>query len=215
MVESTQRAAQASLEWFEGIPRYVGQERMQFAFNLLTRSRRVTYDNLRLRDAAFVGEVDARVRRARWASARPPMFMPLRLRELELPNRVIVSPMDMYSAVDGTPGDFHLVHLGARSLGGAALVYSEMICVSDVGRITPGCAGMYRPEHVDGVAADRRLRARLRRRCAIGGPARPLRAQGLHQADVGGHRRAAGGGGWEVMAPSAIPYSAATRSRGR
>ena len=79
---------------------------------------------------------------------RPPMFAPFRLRSLELPNRVIVSPMDMYSAVDGTPSDFHLVHLGSRSLGGAALVYTEMICVSDIGRITPGCAGMYRPEHV-------------------------------------------------------------------
>ena len=76
------------------------------------------------------------------------MFAPFGLRGLELPNRVIVSPMDMYSAVDGTPSDFHLVHLGSRSLGGAALVYTEMICVSDIGRITPGCAGMYRPEHV-------------------------------------------------------------------
>jgi anthraniloyl-CoA monooxygenase len=144
VVESTQRAAQASLEWFEGISRYVGQERMQFAFNLLTRSRRVTYDNLRLRDADFVSEVSE----ADGTADRPPMFAPFRLRGLELPNRVIVSPMDMYSAVDGTPSDFHLVHLGGRALGGAGLVYTEMICVSDVGRITPGCAGMYRPEHV-------------------------------------------------------------------
>jgi anthraniloyl-CoA monooxygenase len=77
------------------------------------------------------------------------MFAPFRLRGLTLPNRVVVSPMDMYSAVDGTPSDFHLVHLGSRALGGAALVYTEMICVSDIGRITPGCAGMYRPEHVE------------------------------------------------------------------
>ena len=77
------------------------------------------------------------------------MFAPFKLRGLTLPNRVVVSPMDMYSAVDGTPSDFHLVHLGSRALGGAALVYTEMICVSDIGRITPGCAGMYRPEHVE------------------------------------------------------------------
>ena len=140
IVESTQRAAQASLEWFEGIGRYVEQERHQFAFNLLTRSRRVTYDNLRMRDPEFVQAVHP--------DPRPPMFTPLRLRGLELPNRVVVSPMDMYSAVDGTPSDFHFVHLGSRALGGAALVMTEMICVSDVGRITPGCAGMYCDEHV-------------------------------------------------------------------
>ena len=95
IVESTQRAAQASLEWFEGIGRYVDQERLQFAFNLLTRSRRVTYDNLRLRDPEFVEAVHP--------DPRPPMFTPLQLRGLELSNRVVVSPMDMYSAVDGTP----------------------------------------------------------------------------------------------------------------
>ncbi len=77
------------------------------------------------------------------------MFLPLRLRSLELPNRVVVSPMDMYSATDGTPGDFHLVHLGARALGGAGLLMTEMICVSPEGRITPGCGGMYRREHVE------------------------------------------------------------------
>ncbi|MGZ4244349.1 MAG: oxidoreductase, partial [Solirubrobacteraceae bacterium] len=149
IVESTQRAAQGSLEWFEGIARYVEQPRLQFAFNLLTRSRRITYDNLRLRDEEFVGDVDELFAQRGGFTARPPMFAPLRLRGLTLPNRVVVSPMDMYSAVDGTPSDFHLVHLGSRALGGAALVYSEMICVSDIGRITPGCAGMYRPEHVE------------------------------------------------------------------
>ena len=141
IVESTQRAAQASLEWFEGIGRYAEQPRLQFAFNLLTRSRRVTYENLRLRDPGFVSAVHP--------DPRPPMFTPLRLRSLELRNRVVVSPMDMYSAEDGLPGDFHLVHLGARALGGAGLVMTEMICVSADGRITPGCAGMYRPDHVD------------------------------------------------------------------
>ncbi len=149
IVESTQRAAQGSLEWFEGIARYVDQPRLQFAFNLLTRSRRITYDNLRLRDEGFVADVDDLFADQGGFSARPPMFAPFELRGLTLPNRVVVSPMDMYSAVDGTPSDFHLVHLGSRALGGAALVYTEMICVSDIGRITPGCAGMYRPEHVE------------------------------------------------------------------
>ena len=134
IVESTQRAAQGSLEWFEGIERYMGQEPRIFAFNLLTRSRRITYTELKLRDPGFVASVDAAF------DGRPPMFTPFRLRGLELANRVVVSPMDMYSSVDGTPGDFHLVHLGARGLGGAGLVMTEMICVSAEGRITPGCA---------------------------------------------------------------------------
>src|SRR5437868_1502201 len=145
VVESSQRAAQASLEWFENISQYTRQEPLQLAFNLLTRSRRVTYSNLKTRDPEFVAEVD------RWFNkggpAVPPMFAPFQLRDLELANRVIVSPMDMYAAVDGLIGDFHLVHLGSKALGGAALVMTEMVCVSREGRITPGCAGMYRPEH--------------------------------------------------------------------
>ena len=104
-MESTQRAAQASLEWFEGIARYVGQEPSEFAFNLLTRSRRITYDNLRVRDPGFVASVDDDFTRSVQGSDGrgpiPPMFLPFRLRELVLPNRVVVSPMDMYSAVDG------------------------------------------------------------------------------------------------------------------
>ncbi|MEU4930891.1 bifunctional salicylyl-CoA 5-hydroxylase/oxidoreductase [Streptomyces yokosukanensis] len=140
VVASTQRAARASLEWFENLPLYLGQPPRQFAFNLLTRSRRVTHDNLRLRDAHFTEAVE---REFGCPSGTPPMFMPFRLRGLTLRNRVVVSPMDMYSAVDGVPGDFHLVHLGARALGGAGLVMTEMVCVSDQGRITPGCTGLY------------------------------------------------------------------------
>jgi anthraniloyl-CoA monooxygenase len=163
VVASTQRAAQASLEWFEGISRYTGQEPPQFAFNLLTRSRRITYDNLRLRDPAFVDAVDDAFARAQPGALgagdgpgagrparRPPMFHPYRLRDLTLANRVVVSPMDMYSAVDGVVGDFHLVHLGARGIGGAGLVMSEMICTSAEGRITPGCAGLYRDDQIPG-----------------------------------------------------------------
>ncbi|MFC4885271.1 bifunctional salicylyl-CoA 5-hydroxylase/oxidoreductase [Streptomyces beijiangensis] len=143
VVASTQRAAQASLEWFEQLETYTDQQPRQFAFNLLTRSRRVTHDNLRLRDPAFTASVE---RAFGCEPDTPPMFTPFRLRDLTLRNRIVVSPMDMYSATDGVPGDFHLVHLGARALGGAGLVMTEMVCVSPEGRITPGCAGLYTPE---------------------------------------------------------------------
>ncbi|MGQ4485987.1 bifunctional salicylyl-CoA 5-hydroxylase/oxidoreductase [Streptomyces sp. SAS_281] len=143
VVESTQRAAAASLRWFEELGRHVDQPPRQFAFNLLTRSRRVTHDNLRLRDPAFTAGVEEEFG---CPPGTPPMFTPLRLRGLELRNRVVVSPMDMYSATDGVPGDFHLVHLGARALGGAGLVMTEMVCVSPEGRITPGCTGLYTDE---------------------------------------------------------------------
>jgi anthraniloyl-CoA monooxygenase len=202
VVESTQRAAQASLEWFESLGRYAGQPRTQFAFNLLTRSRRVTYDNLRLRDEGFVAAVDADFS----PTPRPPMFLPLRLRSLVLPNRVVVSPMDMYSALDGTPGDFHLVHLGARVLGGAGLVMTEMMCVSDIGRITPGCAGMYRYEHVD---AWRRI---VDFAHESGGS--PIGAQLGHSGRKGSTKLMWEGideplpaGNWEVIAPSPLRYS--------
>ncbi|MFF5156526.1 bifunctional salicylyl-CoA 5-hydroxylase/oxidoreductase [Streptomyces sp. NPDC000348] len=140
VVASIQRAARASLEWFEDLPLHLAQPPRQFAFGLLTRSRRVTHDNLRLRDARFTRSVE---REFGCPPGTPPMFTPFRMRGLTLRNRVVVSPMDMYSAVDGVPGDFHLVHLGARALGGAALVMTEMVCVSPEGRITPGCAGLY------------------------------------------------------------------------
>jgi anthraniloyl-CoA monooxygenase len=149
VVLSTQRAAQASLEWFENIGQYVHQEPPQFAFNIMTRSRRVTYDNLQVRDPEFVDAVDAwfadheRRRGNGSGEIRPPMFQPLQLRGLTLKNRVVVSAMDMYRARDGMPNDFHLVHLGGKALGGAALVMTEMVCVSDTGRISPGCTGIY------------------------------------------------------------------------
>ncbi|HEY2060338.1 MAG TPA: FAD-dependent monooxygenase, partial [Amycolatopsis sp.] len=146
VVASTQRAAQASLEWFENLAQYTHQAPEQFAFNLLTRSRRVTYDNLKLRDREFAGALDEWFAGTLGTTVAPPMFQPVRIGELELPNRVVVSPMDMYSAEDGVPGEFHLVHLGGKALGGAGLVMSEMICVSAEGRITPGCPGLYTEE---------------------------------------------------------------------
>jgi anthraniloyl-CoA monooxygenase len=134
-----QSAARNSTEWFEEVERYLPFDPMQFAYTLLTRSQRVSHENLRLRDPAWLGRLET------WFSGKPvpPMFAPFRLRGMALPNRVVVSPMAMYSAVDGVPTDFHLVHYGARALGGAGLVYTEMTCVSPEGRITPACPGMW------------------------------------------------------------------------
>jgi anthraniloyl-CoA monooxygenase len=199
IVESTQRAAQGSLEWFEGIERYMGQEPRIFAFNLLTRSRRITYGELQLRDPAFVASVDAAF------DGRPPMFTPFRLRDLELDNRVVVSPMDMYSAVDGTPGDFHLVHLGARGIGGAGLVMTEMICVSADGRITPGCGGLYRAEH---TAAWARIvgfvhaHGRAKIGCQLGHSGRKGSTKLMWEAED----QPLDEGSWPLIAPSPLPY---------
>ncbi|WP_274564563.1 bifunctional salicylyl-CoA 5-hydroxylase/oxidoreductase [Streptomyces spiramyceticus] len=161
VVESTQRAAQASLEWFENIDRYTGQDPHQFAFNLLTRSRRVTYDNLRVRDEEFTTAVDSwhTAEHARAASvvgstgathstvsAVPPMFRPFQLGGLRLYNRVVVPPTALYTARDGVPGDFELVHLSTRALGGSGLVFAGMTAVSPEGRATPGCPGLYTDE---------------------------------------------------------------------
>ncbi len=156
-VDSTQRAAQVSLQWFEDSERYMSLEPVQFAFNLLTRSLRITHDNLKVRDPAFVASVDRWFAEQAAAQAAvdvptspppPPLFTPFRLRNLLLVNRVVVSPMCQYSAEDGTPNDWHLVHLGSRAIGGAGLVFTEMTDVSREGRISPGCTGMYKPEHV-------------------------------------------------------------------
>ena len=154
VVESTQRSAQAALEWFEEITQFCNQDPTQFAFNLLTRSRRITYGNLQQRDPEFMERVDSWLlqnqidegRIPAGTTPRPPMFMPFTMRGVELPNRVVVSAMDMYSSTDGVPGDFHLVHLGSRALGGAGLVMTEMVCTAADGRITPGCGGLWNEE---------------------------------------------------------------------
>ncbi|QLE74432.1 bifunctional salicylyl-CoA 5-hydroxylase/oxidoreductase [Streptomyces rectiverticillatus] len=202
-VASTQRAARASLEWFEDLAVHVDQPPRRFAFNLLTRSRRVTHANLRLRDADFVASVEDE---AGVAPGTPPMFTPFRLRGLTLRNRVVVSPMDMYSAADGTPGDFHLVHLGARALGGAGLVMAEMVCVSEQGRITPGCSGMYTPEH---ERAWRRITGFVHAQA----PGTAIGLQLGHAGRKGSTRRMWEGidqplpeGNWPLVAPSALPY---------
>jgi anthraniloyl-CoA monooxygenase len=209
VVESTQRAAQASLEWFEGISRYVGQSPERFAFNLLTRSRRITYDNLSVRDPQFVRRVDESVSSASANGRRPvpPMFLPYRLRDLELANRVVVSPMDMYTAVDGAVGDFHLVHLGARAVGGAALVMTEMICTSAEGRITPGCGGLYRD---DQVAGWKRIVdfVHAHGTAAIGAQIGHSGRKGSTKLMWEGMDRPLEHGGWPVIAPSPLPYFA-------
>jgi anthraniloyl-CoA monooxygenase len=209
VVESTQRAAQGSLEWFEGIGRYLGQAPEQFVFGLLTRSRRITYENLRLRDPGFTDRID------RWfaganglAEPRPPMFTPFRVRGLELANRVVVSPMDMYVSEDGLIGDFHLVHLGARALGGAGLVMTEMACVSAEGRITPGCAGLYRDEHaaawhrlVDFVHAQSEAKIGIQ----LGHSGR----KGSTKLMWEGMDEPLDDGNWPLLAPSPLPYGPA------
>ncbi|WP_432137765.1 bifunctional salicylyl-CoA 5-hydroxylase/oxidoreductase [Streptomyces sp. bgisy154] len=203
VVASTQRAARASLEWFEHLASYLGQPARQFAFNLLTRSRRVTHDNLRLRDARFTSAVE---REFGCPPGTPPMFTPFRLRGLTLRNRVVVSPMDMYSAVDGVPGDFHLVHLGARALGGAGLVMTEMVCVSAEGRITPGCAGLYTGRQAE---AWRRIADFVHARA----PGTALGVQLGHSGRKGSTRVMWEGmdeplpdGNWPLVAASPLPY---------
>ncbi|MFF5856314.1 bifunctional salicylyl-CoA 5-hydroxylase/oxidoreductase [Streptomyces sp. NPDC012751] len=203
VVASTQRAARASLEWFENLRLYLDQPPRRFAFNLLTRSRRVTHGNLRLRDARFTGAVE---REFGCPPGTPPMFTPFRLRGLTLRNRVVVSPMDMYSATDGVPGDFHLVHLGARALGGAGLVMTEMVCVSAEGRITPGCAGLYTGRQAD---AWRRITDFVHRRA----PGAAIGVQLGHSGRKGSTKLMWEGmdeplptGNWPVVAASPLPY---------
>jgi len=225
VVASTQRAAQASLEWFENIGQYTDQDTAQFAFNIITRSRRVTYDNLRLRDPEFVAGLDqwfaasqtgagqggaGKGGAARHVAVRPPMFQPCRIGRLELPNRVIVSPMDMYSARDGVPGDFHLVHLGSKALGGAGLVMTEMVCVSATGRISPGCAGLYSAEQetawrriVTFVHASTGARIGIQLGHSGRKGSTRLMWEGIDQPLPEGN--------WPVCGPSAIAYSAANQ----
>ncbi len=213
VVASTQRAAQSSLEWFENLGQYTGQEPEQFAFNIITRSRRVTYDNLRLRDPEFTAATDE------WFAADclargfgngevvPPMFAPFRLRDLELKNRVVVSAMDMYSASEGTPGDFHLVHLGGKALGGAGLVMTEMVCVSPEGRITPGCAGLYAAAHEE---AWRRITDFVHRESTakVGLQLGHSGRKGSTKLMWEGMDEPLDAGNWPVCGPSPIPYLA-------
>jgi anthraniloyl-CoA monooxygenase len=203
-----QNAARNSTEWFEHVKRYISMDPEQFTYSLLTRSQRVSHENLRLRDAEYLAGVE------RWFAARtgtdaaapPPMFTPFTLREMTVVNRVVVAPMDMYSAEDGTPGEFHLVHLGTRAIGGAGLVFTEMACVAADARITPGCAGMYAPEHVDAwrrivtfVHEESRAKA-----CLQLGHAGP---KGSTKVPWLGEDVPLDEANWPLIAPSAVAYA--------
>jgi anthraniloyl-CoA monooxygenase len=207
-----QNAARNSTEWFEHVERYAAFEAEQFAYSLLTRSQRISHENLRLRDHAFVAGMES------WFAGRaggghpgvPPMFTPFTLRGVTLANRVVVSPMAQYSCRDGTPDDYYLVHLGSRAHGGAGLVFTEMVCVAPEARITPGCAGLYLPEH---VTAWRRIveyvHARTAAKIALQlGHAGP---KGSTQLGWQASDEPLPAGNWPLLAPSAIPYGPANQ----
>jgi anthraniloyl-CoA monooxygenase len=208
-VAKLQRAAAVSRHWFEDIARYREMEPEQLFASLLSRSKRITHENLAVRDPAYGATLDEWFARANgWDGSGPvppPMFVPFRLRGLELANRVVVSPMCMYSARDGTVGDWHLVHLGSRAQGGAGLVMTEMTDVSRDGRISPGCAGLYLPEHdaawariVDFVHAHTPARIGIQ----LGHAGRKGSTQLLwERPDL-----PLPDGNWPLLAPSPIPY---------
>lgn len=230
-----QKTAQTSLEWFENVARYYKtQHPVRLTFNQLSRSKRITYDNLKMRDPAFVETAtnwfakqnqfrDVRVKAPAYAAesdeqtirehferaeqpTAPPVFQPFQLREMALANRLVVSPMCQYSSEDGFPGDWHMVHLGSRAIGGAGLLYTEATHVSREGRITPGCAGMYRPEH---AAAWKRVvdfthaysKAKICMQLAHAG-----RKASTDLPWKGGKPLNAEQGAWQTIAPSALPY---------
>ncbi len=154
-VEITQHAAAVSLSWFENITDHWGQPPEQFVFGLMSRSKQITYDKLALRDARFVAKCDQRFARhiaergLALADGAPPMFASFKLRDMELVNRVVVSPMAQYCATDGMPDNWHLVHYGHLATGGAGLLYTEMTCPSADARISPGCAGIWNKQQAD------------------------------------------------------------------
>ncbi len=203
-----QNAARNSMEWFEHVERYWPLEPEQFAYSLLTRSQRVSHENLRLRDSDYLSGVEEWFAERSGVDARPvppPLFTPYTLRGLALPNRVVVSPMDMYSAVDGIPNDFHLVHLGSRALGGAGLVVTEMTCVSPEGRISPGCTGMYDAAHESAwtrIVSFVHEWSQAKIALQLGHSGRKGSTKlGLEGTDI-----PLDSGNWELYAPSALPH---------
>ncbi len=208
-----QNAARNSTEWFEHVDRYARLEPEQFAYSLLTRSQRISHENLRERDAAYVDAFERWFARRSGAPDRPTdgrplpaLLTPFTVRGVTLPNRVVVSPMAQYTALtDGTPSDWHFVHLGARASGGAGLVMTEMTCVAPDGRITPWCAGLWTDAH-------REAWARTVRFVHGHTPAR-IGLQLGHAGAKGATRRMWEGvdqpldeGGWPLIAPSEAQY---------
>ena len=212
-VEKTQHAADVSLVWFEHVDRFWDFDPVQFAFGVMTRSKAITYDNLNLRAPDFVAEVDKAFAKQVRSSGfdidieKPvaPMFQPFRLRDMEIANRAVVSPMCMYSAEEGVPRDFHLVHYGSRAIGGAGLIFTEMTCVGRDARITPGCAGLWNDEQeaawrriVDFVHANSAAKFALQLGHAGRKGATKLMWEGMD--------RPLEQGGWDVVSASSIPY---------
>ena len=211
-VEKIQHSADVSLVWFEHLNRFWNFDPIKFSFGLMTRSKAITYDNLMLRAPEFVEEATRNFAREEAAKglpivdpSLPPMFQPFRLRGMDLPNRVVVSPMCTYSADEGVPNDWHMVHLGSRALGGAGLVFTEMTDVSRDARITPGCAGIYSGEH---VAAWRRIvdfvhgHSAARLCLQLGHAGR----KGATKLMWEGMDRPLETGEWPLISASAIPY---------
>lgn len=203
-----QSAARNSLEWFEEVERYLDMPPTQFAYSLLTRSQRISHENLRLRDPKWLATAED------WFQAqyggkpgRKPMFAPFQLRGMTLENRIVVSPMAQYKAVDGVPGDWHFIHLAERAKGGAGLVYTEMTCVSANGRITPGCPGLYSPKHEAGwkrINDFIHAETKAKTCCQIGHAGRKGSTQvGWADADA-----PLVSGNWPLLSASAIPWSA-------
>jgi len=205
-----QSAARNSLEWFEQVERYLDLDPVQLNYSLLTRSQRISHENLRERDQTWLESAE------RWfmqsagvpvdCALRAPMFTPFQLREMTLKNRIVVSPMAQYKAVDGCPTDWHLIHYGERAKGGASLVYTEMTCVSAEGRITPGCPGLYNPDH---EATWKRLADFIKQEtdaklcCQIGHSGRKGSTQlGWQVMDA-----PLESGNWELVSASAIAWS--------
>jgi anthraniloyl-CoA monooxygenase len=212
-VERTQHAADVSLAWFENMRRYWSMDPQQFAFGVISRSKQITYENVRLRDPKFFEGV------SRWfadsftppgfevavRNPPPPMFTPLMLRGMRLENRVVVSPMDQYKAVDGMPNDWHLVHLGARAVGGAGLVFVEMTCPSPEARISPGCTGLWNEAQRDAfkrIVDFCHAQSAAKLAMQLGHSGRKGSTQlGWERPDY-----PLASGNWELLAPSPLPY---------
>ena len=205
-----QSAARNSLEWFEQVERYLALDPVQLNYSMLTRSQRISHENLRERDPEWLQSAE------RWfmnkagmpkdIPVQRPMFAPFKLRDMELKNRIVVSPMAQYMAQDGIPNDWHLSHYGERAKGGAALVYTEMTCVSAVGRITPGCPGLYSPKHEKGWKKLTNFvhdftEAKIC--CQIGHSGR----KGSTNIGWEGMDKPLASGNWDVVSASAIPWS--------
>jgi anthraniloyl-CoA monooxygenase len=205
-----QNAARNSTEWFEDVERYLHLDPVQLNYSLLTRSQRISHENLRERDSAWLADAEKWFEKNATGRApqanHAPMFVPFRARGVELKNRVVVSPMAQYRAVDGNPTDWHFVHYAERAKGGAGLVFTEMTCVSPEGRITPGCAGLYRDDHekawkriVDFVHTE--TDAKIAIQLGHSGP------KGSTQLGWETMDAPLTAGNWDIMAPSAVRWS--------